>query len=275
MSKSAMKKDESENLQAVRSVEALCFRAAQADGRVETSDVVAESALTITVTDVGSYTLMCTPADLKALAVGFAFSEGMISTVGDINLLALCEDQPDAIRMEIRSPQLATAERNLVVTSSCGMCGRRDIAELLSAWPRCGDALRVPPTLLNDMVAKMHARQTMFATTGGTHAAAIFATSGDIIGFGEDIGRHNGLDKAIGQCVLMGLPMTGCGVALSGRVSFELVAKSVRAGLELLTAVSAPTSLAIDAAERAGITLCAFVRDDRATVYTHPHRING
>ncbi len=268
-------RDESGIPEAVRSVEATCFRGDRADGKAETENVAAEWAVTLTVKEVGDYTLMCTPTDLKALAAGFAFSEGMISTLDDIHLLALCEDQPDVIRMEIRNPQQAAAEHTLIVVSSCGICGKRDIDKLLTNWPKCGDSLRVPRTVLNEMVTKMRAEQKMFATTGATHAAAVFATSGDIIGFGEDIGRHNALDKAIGQCLLTGRPMAGCSVALSGRVRFELVSKSVRAGFELLAGVSAPTSLAIDIADLDGITLCAFVRDDRTTAYTHPHRIIG
>ncbi|MDH7500243.1 MAG: formate dehydrogenase accessory sulfurtransferase FdhD, partial [candidate division NC10 bacterium] len=119
----------------------------------------------------------------------------------------------------------------------------------------------------------MRCRQRLFAQTGATHGAALFDAQGEIVALGEDIARHNALDKAIGRCLLVGLSPLGCAVALSGRVSFELVAKSARAGIELISAISAPSSLAIEAAERSGITLCAFVRGGRTAVYCHPERI--
>lgn len=155
-----------------------------------------------------------------------------------------------------------------------GMIDTRNVEEILAGLPKCGDSLRGSRALLNAAVEKMRSRQEVFAVTGATHAAAIFRADGGIAAFGEDVGRHNAMDKAVGRCLPAGGSCAGCGVALSGRVDFALVVKAARAGIELIAAVSAPTSLAIDAAERTGITLCAFVRDDRATVYTHPHRIH-
>ena len=256
----------------IREVEAVRYSGSDAPGSPERTQVVVEQPLTVMVEGVGDFTIMCTPHDLKALAVGFVFSEGMIASVSDIHLLAVCEDDPGAIRMKIRNPGGAF-ERNLVVASSCGMCGSRNIAEVLAGLPRCRDSLRVEPTLLNGVIEEMGSRQELFRATGAAHAAAIFSADGRVLAFGEDIGRHNALDKAVGKCLLSDQNMAGCAVALSGRVSFELVAKAARAGIELIAAVSAPTSLALDVAEKAGITLCAFVRDDRATVYTQPHRI--
>lgn len=256
----------------IRDVEALRFSGSDASPVPEQTGVVVEQALTITVDDVGDFVIMCTPRDLKALAVGFAFAEGMIALVGDIHLLAVCEDAPDAVRMKIRNPEGASG-RNLVVASSCGMCGSRNVGEVLAGLPHSGDSLRVPRSLLNEVVREMHSRQKLFAATGGTHAAAVFGADGRIVSFGEDIGRHNAMDKAVGQCLLSGQGMTGCGIALSGRVSFELVTKAARAGMELIAAVSAPTSMAVEAARTVGITLCAFVREDRATAYAHPRRI--
>ena len=110
--------------------------------------------------------------------------------------------------------------------------------------------------------------------TGGTHAAGVFDTNGRTLSFAEDLGRHNAMDKAIGKCLLDGLLTDGCGISLSGRASFEMVSKAARAKLELVASVSAPSSLAIEAAERAGITLCGFVRSGCANVYTHPERID-
>jgi len=236
--------------------------------------VVVEELVTLMVDQVGSFAIMCTPCDVKALAVGFAFSEGMIESMGDV---VGCGYRPDdrVVAMSIDDPPRVVTQRNLIVTSSCGLCGSRSIESLLSGGSTCGDSLRVPCSLLPAVVNEMRSRQVLFERTGGTHAAAIFDAHGALVSFGEDIGRHNALDKAIGECVIGDMPLAGCGAVLSGRVSLELVAKAVRAGLEVILAVSAPSSLAIQAADRANITLCGFVRGQRATVYTHPRRIEG
>jgi FdhD protein len=199
----------------------------------------------------------------------------MIASRDDIELLAYCEDDPTVVRLRVRGAAGIASRRDMVVVSSCGACGARGLDELLEQLPVCGDTFRVTAPGLNHVVEVMRDRQTLFSQTGGTHAAAIFDSSGEILSFGEDIGRHNALDKAVGRCVLSGTLPTSCGVALSGRVSFELVAKAARAGIELMAAVSAPTSLAVTAAERARITLAAFVRGERATVYALPHRVRG
>lgn len=235
--------------------------------------VVVEQPLTITVDDVGEYTLMCTPTDTAALAVGFAFSEGLIGGLHDIDLLYHCEDDPGAVRLRLGRAPERTPQRNMVVASSCGMCGCVDVEAVLAALPCVGATLTVPAALLLSLQAEMRRRQQLFAQTGGTHAAAIFTADGEMLAFAEDLGRHNALDKCIGQCLLTERPMAGCGVVLSGRVSLEMVTKSARAGLELIAAVSAPSSLAIDAAEGCGITLCGFLRDDRLTVFTHLERL--
>jgi len=235
--------------------------------------VVVEQPLTITVDGVGEYTLMCTPTHTAALAVGFAFSEGLIGGLRDIDVFYHCEDDPGAVRLRLgRAPQTRPG-RNMVVASSCGLCGCVDVAALLASLPRVGHELTVSASLLLAAQAEMHRRQQIFLQTGGTHAAAIFTAEGEIVAFAEDLGRHNALDKCIGQCLLAERPTAGLGAALSGRVSLELITKAARAGLELLAAVSAPSSLAIDAAVQSGITLCGFVREDRLTVFTHPERV--
>ena len=165
-----------------------------------------------------------------------------------------------------------SGSRTLIVSTSCGICGSRDIEERLSG-PAVGDQLRVTGSQLIAMGQAMRKEQDLFARTGAAHAAAVFDADCKIIAFAEDIGRHSALDKAIGKCLLAKQPTAGCGVMLSGRVSYELICKAAAAGLEVIAAVSAPFSLAIEAATRRKITLCAFVREDRATVYTHPHRV--
>jgi FdhD protein len=113
----------------------------------------------------------------------------------------------------------------------------------------------------------------MFEACGGTHAVGLFDAAGELVAHAEDTGRHNALDKAIGRCLRSGRSPAGLGAELSGRVSLEMVGKCVRAGIEMISAISAPTSLAIEVAERCGLTLCAFVRESRATVFTHPQRV--
>jgi len=203
--------------EAIRAVQPLRFSVDGAPPVREPDYVVAEDVLVIDIEDVGSYTLLCTPYDTRALAVGFAFAEGIISSMDDINVLYHCEDAPGVIRMVLASPTRAPgAERNLIVTSSCGMCGSREAVErFVSETPTVGQSLSVTATLLVSTVQDMRARQHIFSQTGGTHAAAIFSGAGEIISFSEDIGRHNALDKAIGKCLLAGIPTAGCGVVLS------------------------------------------------------------
>jgi len=237
-------------------------------------DVVVEELLTITVEEIGSFAVMCTPCDTTALAAGFAFSEGIISSKDDIIKLSQQCD-PLVIAMQVDDPKQIVSRRNLIVTSSCGLCGLRNIDELMTGLTASKDSLQVPGSLLCEVAEKMRARQDLFTKTGGTHAAAIFSAKGEIVTLGEDLGRHNAFDKAIGKCLLNDQSPAGQGAVLSGRVSLEMVAKAARAGIEVMAAVSAPSTLAIQTADRCNITLCGFVRGNRATVYTHPRRIRG
>jgi len=241
------------------------------DGETEATEVAVEELLTLLIADVGSFPLLCTPCDLPALAVGFAFSEGLIESADDVRQFTYRPDEQVAT-LQLDAPP-ARAARSLIVSSSCGLCGRLDARRLLEHSRSCADTLRLPATALRAAVERMSNRQRWFPRTGATHAAAIFDGHGELLALAEDIGRHNALDKVIGMCLLARRSPRGCGVALSGRVSLDLVAKAVRAGLELIAAVSAPTSAAIQLAAKHGLTLCAFVRGHRATVYTHEHRI--
>ena len=239
----------------------------------ENDRVVVEQPVTITIDDVGSYTIMCTPRDVMAFAVGFAFSEGLVAGMQDFDLIHCCDDDPSAVRMRLAHVPETLSQRNLIVTSSCGMCGSMSVEETLAALPTCGDTLRVSLATVLDVFGNMKSMQHVFEQTGGSHAVAIFAPDGEIIAFAEDVGRHNAFDKAVGKCLLAETVARGCGAVLSGRVSLELVTKAARAGIELVAAVSAPTSLAIEAAEKCNITLCGFVRGDRATIYCHESRV--
>ena len=259
---------------AIRHVDPLRISTSDGPAVRDSCDVAVEDLLTIMIDKVGSFAVMCTPCDVKALAVGFAYSEGLISCIEDVVDFSYRPEQ-QTVGLRLDNPTDAVPNRNLIVTSSCGLCGSRNIDQLMSGAMVSRDTLRLTASALRTAVNEMQASQRIFERTGGTHAAAIFDVSGEILAFGEDIGRHNALDKAIGGCLMKGHPLAALGAALSGRVSLELVTKAVRAGIELIAAVSAPSSLAVDISERCNITLCGFVRGQRATVYTHPHRIKA
>ncbi len=237
-------------------------------------EVVVEDVLTIKIEGVESFAVMCTPTDTVALAVGFLFAEDIIMGTDEIVRLTQRTD-PHVIAIRVQDSKQLTGGRNLLVTSSCGLCGSRKIVSLVEGLRHAKDTLRVSPMTLRTVAQQMCDRQDLFTRTGATHAAAIFSAAGEIVAMGEDIGRHNALDKAVGKCLLEDRPLREHGVMLSGRVSLEMLAKAAQAGMEVVAAVSAPTSLAIEVAERRRITLCGFVREDRATIYTHPHRIQG
>jgi FdhD protein len=259
--------------------------------------VVEEQTLTIDVEGIGAYTLMWTPTEpvaapcgftpedgvladggvpeILALAAGFAFTEGLFDRLADIRSLAVCPDNPGVVRLALADPQRAQVRRrNVVVGSSCGICGGRErVEDVVRGIPPVGDRLRLDPARLDDIMSAMRQRQAVWLATGGTHAAAIFDADGRVLVLAEDLGRHNALDKAIGQCLLAGRPLAGCGTALTSRVTLEMASKAARAGLELVAAVSAASSLAIEVTGRFGITLCGFVRNGRATAFTHGHRL--
>lgn len=236
-------------------------------------DVIVEQPLTIMIDRVGSFTVMCTPSDIEALAVGFMFSEGVINGIEEVIATYTKPELPSAIGLEVQEPAKVAIGRNLIIASSCGMCGVRNIEKMFQNIPACESKLKVTSRLLIEVMKKLRSLQHVFELTGGSHGAAIFNGDGEIIAFAEDIGRHNALDKAIGKCLLAELALRNCGVAISGRVSLEIVTKAARAGIELIAAVSAVSSYAISAAEKWNITLCGFVRPDKTNVYTGPERI--
>lgn len=258
--------------------------------------VVEEQALFIDVAEVGLYTLMWTRTDIAAaaaflpadgvlgdaaepealaLCAGFLLTESMIETMDDIAEMALCPDEPNLVRVRLLQPsQVNSHRRGGFVASSCGICGGVDDAgDIRDGLLPVADTLRIDPATFEPLMAALQSRQAVFNRTGGTHAAALFSAAGALLACAEDLGRHNAMDKVIGQRLLRGLPTAGCGALLSGRVSLELIIKAARAGIELVAAVSAPSSLAIEAADKLGITLCGFVRQGRLTAFSHPQRL--
>jgi FdhD protein len=277
---------------------------AESESTGERTWVVQEDVLTIEIEKVGVYSLMWTPTgngveavgytsedgvlsndggevpDILALAAGFIFSEGMIGGLADIDSMSVCQERPDVVSVRLAHPEpLIVSRRNVVINSSCGVCGGReqlDVALSGEVSEPLGDTVRMFVADLADIRSALQHSQAVFRHTGGTHGAAMFDSNLNVVAIAEDLGRHNALDKVIGRRLLTGKEMSsGYGVFISSRISYEMVAKAVRARLEIVAAVSAPSSMAIQLADRHGITLCGFVRDRRATIYTHPHRIDA
>lgn len=281
----------------VVSVDALYLANIDTGSEMSRCQVVVEDALTLDVADVGHFTLMWTPTvhnehaqgftleegllgeeerpEGLCLAMGFALSEGLIASLADIRSLAVCPDDPQVVRLHLHQPErVTTTRRNVIINSSCGICGPHEILhDNALQLHRVEDNLRIAHGQFAPLMSQMRSGQKIFEQTGGSHAAAIFDPAGQVLAVAEDLGRHNALDKAIGMVLLQRGTVAGCGVVLSSRLSLELVLKAVRTGLQMMLAVSAPTSLAIEVADKFGVTLCGFVRDRRATIYTHPQRI--
>jgi len=188
-----------------------------------------------------------------------------------------CEEYNDkeniTIQLEVKNNKSPASLKDLVVVSSKGAGNILYAANTQNLSRPLANKLQVTSSLLPKVIDQLKKSQVLFYETGGTHAAGIFDKNGEIIAFAEDIGRHNALDKAIGKCLLAYKNTNGLGVVLSSRLSFEMVAKAYRAGLELVVAVSAPTSLAVDAADKWNMTLCGFVRNQQANIYTHSERV--
>lgn len=241
---------------------------------VSASDVVIiEKPITIIIEEVGNFTVLCTPIDIKALAIGFAFTEGIITSIDDIIDITNFNVTSSSIALRVEQAMRTNKRRNLIMTSACGMCGSRNIEKLLNDTPPCKKTLALTFSSLEKILKQLSTKQIIYEKTGGSHAAGLFNADCDIIASAEDIGRHNALDKAIGCCLLNKIPTDGCGVVLSSRISFEMVSKAAKAGTEIIIAISAPSSLAIEAAKKWNITLLGFTRNGRTNIYTCPERI--
>lgn len=215
---------------------------------------------------------MRTPGHDLELAAGFLASEGLL---GDgIAGARACPDDPNVVQVALHAPlRRDRLRRRIEVSSSCGLCGHTSIDEL---GRRCGPlppGPTVTPELLRALPDRLRAHQRLFASTGGLHAAAGFAADGTLLALREDVGRHNALDKLTGRAVLDPAAPRPDVVLLSGRASFELVQKAAVARIPIVAAVSAPSSLAVDAARTLGVTLVGFLRGERANVYAHPQRL--
>jgi FdhD protein len=232
----------------------LAIRAADADGTV----------------DLGLY--LRTPGDDLALAVGMLYTEGLIDTADDIasHVIEMDADEVSASILLQLAPERRIDRDALAragaVTTACGLCGRRRLPDVAAgAAPR---GASIAPDVIIALPDRMRAAQTLFAESGAVHAAGAFGVDGALVAIAEDVGRHNAVDKLVGQLVLAGqVPARGRLLVVSGRVAYELVHKAAAAGFATLIAVGAPTSLAIQAARAAGLELIGFARDGRFNRY--------
>ena len=257
----------------VKSVEAVRISTSGGSPVVEECCLAVERETVIDVEGVGLFGLMCTPNDLIPLAAGFLFSEEMIDEKEDIVDRKLISGPPDRLRVSVRNPAGAKEGKKSVSITDARLRNPEHDTDLISGIPVVGDTLRLTEKDIRVCQEELSVRQDLFRKTGGTHAALVFPPDGGAPLVGEDISRHCAVDKAIGKAILDRRSPAGGRIALSGRVSFELVSKCARARIELIAAVSAPSSLAVAAADRAKITLCGFVLVERATVYTCRHRV--
>jgi FdhD protein len=222
---------------------------------------------------------MRTPGDDRELVAGFLFTEGIIT--GPEDLEGVEQTGPNAVIARLRTgvaPDPAKLDRHSFVTSSCGACGKRSIAavRVLSRYRIVSGEPRLAPQVVHGLPQALRAGQSEFARTGGIHASGLFDAAGRLLGLREDVGRHNALDKLIGaELFARRIPLAGRLVLVSGRVSFELVQKAAIAGVPVLGAVGAPSSLAVDLARECGMTLLGFVRDARFNVYSDFGRIDA
>jgi FdhD protein len=230
---------------------------------------------------------MRTPGHDFDLVHGFLQTEGVIAGPEDVAGLRYCEGVDDEGRNTYNvidvdladgvEPPDTALDRNFYTSSSCGVCGKASIDAIRTRtrYDVAGDGLRLPLVTLLALPDRLRAAQQVFEKTGGLHAAGLFTSDGELVALREDVGRHNAVDKVVGDAVRAGrLPLSGHVLMVSGRASFELTQKAAMAGVPVLAAVSAPSSLAVELAADAGVTLVGFLRGDGCNVYTRTERID-
>jgi FdhD protein len=244
------------------------------DARVDTLAV--EEPLEIRVDGRALTVTMRTPGADFDLVAGFLLSEGVIGASGDLVAMKHCgDDDYNVVDVRLAVPYEGP-ERAFLTSSACGVCGKSSIEELSCRvrWNLAEDEVRVSAETLRGLPGTLREAQRVFSRTGGLHAAGLFSASGELLCLREDVGRHNAVDKVVGHCLREGLlPLRGHVLLVSGRASFELTQKAWTAGIPVLAAVSAPSSLAASLAEEAGLTLVGFLRPPTFNVYTGGDRV--
>jgi len=251
--------------------------------------VVVELPLEVSVNGLPLVALMRMPGMDKELAVGFCLTERVISSVSQIRLLKHCGgmereigegrevqdtdlDRGNVVELELDSPgERERFDSTYVVRTGCGGADISAIEDYHEG--ELASELRVKEDVIYRIGEELTRRQEIFRFTGGTHGAGVFSASGEMVAMAEDVGRHNALDKAVGWCALRGTSLDDKVLVLSGRVSYEMALKTVRAGIPVLVSMAAPTSLGLRVAEAAGLSVVGFAGAERFNVYTHPRRI--
>lgn len=223
---------------------------------------------------------MRTPGNDFELAVGFLFSEGLIA-LDEVKRVAYCDDLPgedqryNVVSVTLNRPfDAAAVKRNFYASSSCGVCGKAALDDIEVRCEPVQGGPSIPLSTLCGLPGGLRSSQKVFDSTGGIHATGLFTPSGDLLVAREDVGRHNAVDKVLGERYLAAaLPASDLIMQVSGRASFEIVQKAAVAGIPVVCSVGAPSSLAVETAARFGLTLAGFVREDRCNLYTHPERV--
>jgi FdhD protein len=242
--------------------------------------VASEAPLELRIGNTPTTVLMRTPGNDNELVRGFLFSEGVITGAEDVISIGPSHLSPEDVGGSVINVELAAyrgdqkPDRAFYSNASCGVCGKKTIHSLEVKGVIAQSTVRIRRSILEGLLDELRHAQTTFAKTGGVHASALFTPSGQLVVLREDVGRHNALDKAIGWAMSEGrLPLSDCILLVSGRVSYEIVQKAVVAGVPFIAAVGAPSSLAVDLAERFDLTLAGFLKRGSLNVYSGPERI--
>ena len=269
--------------EALRSVDVIRVRGA---ARAAESDRAAtEEPLELRLHDQPFAVIMRTPGADRELAAGFLLAERVIGGADDLGTIAHCTDPAadhpeNVVDVTLANgsaeaiDRLLAGRRQVTTSSSCGMCGRRTIESLATEVAPLRAAWSVPASTIAALPERLRARQAVFDETGGLHAAGLFARDGSLVDIAEDVGRHNAVDKIVGRMLMReALPLSDHLLCVSGRTSFEIVQKAIFAGIPIVAAVSAPSSLAIELAQEYGVTLVGFIRGDSFNIYAHAQRV--
>ena len=261
------------------------IRRLDGEGRSTAADAVAvEEPLEIRVGGRSVAVTMRTPGHDEELAAGFLLTEGVIRSSADVSEIAHCQSGDARRTGNVVNVFLASGvevdfqrlTRHVFASSSCGLCGKAAIDSIIQTYPAMNSSLRVSTDVLETLPTKLRDAQKAFDATGGLHAAALFDATGRMLVAREDVGRHNAVDKVVGWALKQRLvPLAGCVLLVSGRVSYEIVQKALAAGLPMVCAVSAPTSLAVELARESGLTLVGFLRGRTMNLYSGVWRVSG
>ena len=257
------------------------------DGGPRQDRVAVEEPMEVRVNGAPFAVIMRTPGADRDLAAGFLLAEDVIRDADEIGLIEYCLDADDegrgnVLNVSVTGAAIARLEdrlsnrRQVMMTASCGLCGRRTIESLRARVPGVAGGWSVPASVIVSLPLTLRQAQRVFDATGGLHAAGLFDLEGRLLLMAEDVGRHNAVDKLVGEQFLAGrLPLHSALMLVSGRASFEIMQKALMAGIPVVAAVGAPSSLAVDVARQFGMTLLGFVRGENFNIYTGAQRISS